>query len=273
MGDKLFRTKIFGGYRKEDVKDYVTKLELELMKVQAQLQVSLTPSESSKQQNIDNIDEDVIVLNDIEGDYEGVKEESTILKEAAVKESTEVVDSVEQQKEFVEVKLECEKVKRDLETAKVQLERINQVCEKNEARLKAVSAEKKQLEDEVEKLREEKKNYEKDYDAIKEVLLNAKVNAEIVITRARKEANLLLEDTQRQITEQKKESITELMRHLTENYNGLQVSKYYMEEQAKNIDCMEKQIKSIQCKMESFLGMDANKEENLKAKDQKGREG
>ena len=55
--------------------------------------------------------------------------------------------------------------------------------------------------------------------------------------------------------------MTELMRNLAENYNGLQISKHYTEEQIRNIDRMEKQIKSIQSKMECLLEADADSKE------------
>ena len=179
----------------------------------------------------------------------------------AVGKITELAMSVEQQKELAETRLELEKVKRELKDAVAQLESKTQMNERNETRLKTITAEKKKLEDEVQQLREEKRNYDEDYSAIKEVLLNAQINAEIITTRARKEAEHLLENTQRQIEDQKKEAVTELMRNLAENYNGLQISKHYTEEQIRNIDRMEKQIKSIQSKMECLLEADADSKE------------
>lgn len=248
MVNRLFRTKLFGGYSKEDVQNYVSKLEEEIAKLQNQFHekfpVSSEPADSLQQKKTD-AEEDVFVLGEM----------------TAVGKITELAMSVEQQKELAETRLELEKVKRELKDAVAQLESKTQMNEKNETRLKTITAEKKKLEDEVQQLREEKRNYDEDYSAIKEVLLNAKINAEIITTRARKEAEHLLENTQRQIEDQKKEAVTELMRNLAENYNGLQISKHYTEEQIRNIDRMEKQIKSIQSKMECLLEADADSKE------------
>ena len=38
MVNRLFRTKLFGGYSKEDVQNYVSKLEEEIAKLQNQFQ-------------------------------------------------------------------------------------------------------------------------------------------------------------------------------------------------------------------------------------------
>lgn len=172
-------------------------------------------------------------------------------------------EKAEQQRVLEEARSELEQVKRELQDTRAELEISSRLCEQSKLRLELALTEKERLTDEVEKFRENQKNYERDYAAVKDVLLNARLDAEIILTKARKEAKELLEHTQKQIEEQKKESVETLMRHLVENHTGLQASKYYLEEQVKSIERTEKQIEALQTKMENFLEPDFDGEEHF----------
>ncbi|MCI8293182.1 MAG: hypothetical protein HFH53_06560 [Hespellia sp.] len=284
MSDKLFRTNVFGGYKKEDVQAYITSLETALTKLQEQVDSGNTGSvEETPKQSVSAaqpkaaspevekeiaIGEDVVVFGDTP--EEGMEPERTQSEpdapalDSAEETGTEDVEESAGQKELEEARRELEQVKTELQDTKAELEISGRLCEQSKRRLELALSEKELLEDEAEKLREERKNYEKDYDAVKDVLLNARLDAEIILTRARKEANQLLEETHRQIETQKKESVETLMRHLVENHTGLQASKYYLEEQVKSIERTEEQIKTLQNKMENFLVEDSEQEEELK---------
>ena len=110
--------------------------------------------------------------------------------------------------------------------------------------------EKQQLTDEVKELREAQRGYEGDREAIKEVLMNARVNAEVIMTKARREARILLEDTHRQINEERRQTMARLMGQLSENCSGLRASKFVLEEQVKSIESMEKQIAELRDRMQ-----------------------
>ena len=157
-----------------------------------------------------------------------------------------------------------EKLKGELAQEKGKLEQMTQLLQKT-------LCERQQLEHELEALREEQQSYEEDRDAIKEVLMNARVQAEVLLTKARKEARLILEDAQnqasqqqqaaidqlmedahRQIDQRERETIGQLMGQLNENYNGLQTSKYFL---LKSIESMEKQIAELQDKMGGQLDL------------------
>ncbi|MCI8597021.1 MAG: hypothetical protein HFJ10_01040 [Lachnospiraceae bacterium] len=263
MSNKLFRTNMFGGYKKEDVLSYIAKLEAELTRSQELLAQKDNIPEASKvtrpkeAEAVQSVYEDVIVLSDTQeeaqADREFYEDSQGVGADKASSGACE-----EQNKELEEALRELELVKQELEDKKAELEASSRLCDQSRARLNLALTEKEMLENEAEKLREEQKRYEQDYDAVKEVLLNARIDAEIILTKAKKEAKLLLENTQRQISEQKKETVGELMRQLVENYNGLQTSKYHLERQVKSIERTTQQIEVIQSKMEDFLGEDIN---------------
>ncbi len=265
MEDKLFRTSVFGGYKKEDVLTYISKLETELLQTQNLLHMR---DESSKKQSDIDITEsknmDIFVLDE-EGEESGEQEGGSTNPQPQKAESPDRQEGVtfaqeqnmeifaEQQKLLTQAKSEMEQMKNDLIQVRGELQASNRLYEQSEMKLQLVIAEKNGFENELEKLREQQKNYEKDYNAVKDVLFNARLDAEIILTKAKKEAQLLLENTQKQICEQKKESVEGLMRHLGENYSGLRTSKFYLEEQVKSIERTERQIEEIQSKMVDFL--------------------
>lgn len=266
MSDKLFRTNVFGGYNKEDVQTYIASLEAEVVRLQEQNTVQESHIESEEKE--EKAEADVIVLNDI---LEEIGSETNNQQpEASVSgESSPVND--ENQKEFEKTRQELEETQQELEQVRLELNDMKselnvsrRLCEQSRMRLEFVSAEKERLEDETEELREKQKIYEKDYDAIKEVLLNARIDAEIIRTKAKKEAELLLEDTQKRIMEQKKESIEELMHHLIENREGLHASKTYLKEQVNNLERTEKQIEVLQSRIEDFMEEELFDEEGEK---------
>ena len=64
-------------------------------------------------------------------------------------------------------------------------------------------------------------------------------------------------------SEQKKESLLELIQRLVENYSGLQASQFYLAEQVKNIGHMEKRIETIQNDVAQILRVDVSMSDSL----------
>lgn len=239
MKSELFRTHMFGGYRKEDVDSYIEKLESEVARLEGELKNSSGGGQSAVPAEQLEL-EDFIFLGGEGETEEGVWEETA---RAAV--------SAPPQREAADVQAEIEGLKLELETEKAK-------CEQAVKLLQTAIYEKQKLSDEVEELRTTQQGFESDRDAIKEVLMNARVNAEVIMTKARREARMLLEDTHRQINEQKRETMLQLMGQLSENYSGLQASKYFLEEQVKNIESMERQISEIRNKMQGDFDIPIN---------------
>lgn len=264
MEDKLFRTSVFGGYKKEDVLTYISKLETELLQAQNQLKMREDSSKVQKDENVQDKNMDFFVLDE-EGEESGEPKKEIAEPQAQNTEVQNHQEGVsfgqeqnralfeEQQNLLAQAKSEMEQLKSDLLHVRGELQARNRLYEQSEMKLQLVIAEKKGFESELEKLKEQQRDYEKNYNAVKDVLFNARLDAEIIMTKAKKEAQLLLENTQKQICEQKKESMEGLMRHLGENYSGLRTSKFYLEEQVKSIERTERQIEEMQSKMVDFL--------------------
>lgn len=223
MRSELFRTHMFGGYRKDDVDAYIEKLESEIIRLETQAKSGpdvQSKSVPSRQPEF----EDFIVLGG---------EEDVVPVESVEEPAIPVREQAEQP-----VNAEVERLKRELEEERLKGDQSARM-------LQVAIYEKQRLSDELEALKKEQQGFIGDRDAIKEVLMNARVNAEVIMTKARREARLLLEDAQRQIVEQKRETMTQLMGQLSENYSGLRASKYLLEEQLKSIETMERQIAEI----------------------------
>ena len=229
MKNELFRTHLFGGYRKEDVDAYIEKLEAEV----ARLEDGRKDGPAVRQGSalIESAElEDFIFL--------GGEEET----EAVVKTAAEPVAPAHGKME-AEVQAEIEELKQKLEVERAK-------CDQAARLLQVATYEKQQLTDEVKELREAQRGYEGDREAIKEVLMNARVNAEVIMTKARREARILLEDTHRQINEERRQTMARLMGQVSENCSGLRASKFVLEEQVKSIESMEKQIAELRDRMQ-----------------------
>lgn len=81
-----------------------------------------------------------------------------------------------------------------------------------------------------------------------------KVKSELIDTKV----ELGISNRRYEQSEQKKESLLELIQRLVENYSGLQASQYYLAEQVKNIGRMEKRIETIQNNVEHILRVDVS---------------
>ncbi len=247
MRNRLFRSSIFGGYKKEDVQAYIARLEAEITRSQGPAATE-TKTASALEKTAQGID-DVVVLSDI------LEEFSSDTLAEKIPSSEKMPEGETPKKQPENGALESE-TRNSHQTPVPSVKELERKLEEAKEQLKEALAQKESLEKETRRLREERRSYEQDYGAVKEVLLNARLDAEIILTKARKEARLLIENTKRQIAEQRKASVTELMRHLSENHSGLQASKYYLEEQVKNIERAEKQIEALKIQMEDFLGTD-----------------
>ena len=81
-----------------------------------------------------------------------------------------------------------------------------------------------------------------------------KVKSELIDTKV----ELGISNQRYEQSEQKKESLLELIQRLVENYSGLQTSQFYLAEQVKNIGHMEKRIEMIQNDVAQILRVDVS---------------
>ncbi len=284
MQEKLFRTSAFGGYKKEDVRMYVARLEEELVRLQARLTDGKSSADASAAPAAEKAPaegEDIIVFSDTQEAPEEISEQEMEPPAGEIPAKEPPAGEVPAEEPSAEKTSDAEKetaasadwenelasARLELRETKMQLKASNKLYAQSKKRLKLVLSEKKQLEDEAFQLREEKKKYEDNYDAVKEVLMNARIDAEIIRTKAKNEAKLLLEETHRRIAQEKEKSILELVHALNANRTGLETSKYYLEEQVNGIACMEKQLDAIRDELKKFLVMDTGEQYDFEETD------
>lgn len=277
MNDRMFRTNLIGGFNKEDVRDYVESLERELARLKERGASTQNTADGGLLPN----DEDTLVLT---GNLGQITEENQHLsknEEKEKKETTCLQPELEKKRQEIEAQLskECRKTEmleqrvKELEAeasdAKLKLERsqtdLKEMAiqtEQKEKDLRILQLEKEKLELQVKQLNEERKDYEEDYKAVKNVLLDARINAEIIMAKARERAESLLKKAEREALQKQRQSLNGLVKNLAENNSKLGVSKYYLEEQVKEIEKTQKQIQEIQDSMALYLAADNKKSED-----------
>lgn len=254
--DALFRTCVFGGYNKEDVNEYIKRLEDELIKAKKENEGvgnrDFVPGQGMKKE-----DSDIVILSEILGvdreeqresffesnDLQTQKESDNYQEEA----NARLMDMSDR---LAEMKKQYEKAEQELKDKDTQLSAVLRKLAESEKQssgdcveeLEMLKNENKNLQSEVDALKKEKESYEEDYKAVKNVLLNARVDAEIILAKAQEKAKLVMETSQKQIEDKRRESFMILARCLEDNQNSLIVSKGYLEEQVKNIERAQREI-------------------------------
>lgn len=279
----LFRTCVFGGYNKEDVMGYIGRLESELERLkntdrgEAEKEAALT-------QQDEIIGDDMIVFNDqmveCSPPVKAMETGDDIAAEQAQRTSAAGSESV-QELQMLKEKLErtgkeLEQARIELEEKERQIERSGRDLEEKEWQLKKSSRELEEKEHqlsennmrlgdmkrECEKLQKEHKAYKEDYQAIKNVLLNARVDAGVIVAKAQEKAKLIVAEAQRNVQLETRKSVALLVNHLKENQEGLDVSKVYLEQQLRSIDDVKQQIDGIRLNIENMCEQtQANQEE------------
>ena len=261
MNERMFRTNIIGGYNKDDVRYYVESLEKELEQLKGKGKTFQPAADALQAQ----AEDDTLILDGGQGaaneNVPAAEEKSPADKELKVGKEGETSKELALEKEraqkleqrTAELEKELAEARDSVRQLEAELEKTRALKEHHEKNSRIAQLEKEKLEMEVKQLNEERKNYEDDYKAVKSVLLDARVDAEIIVAKARKKADLLLEDTERQMVLKQREIMNNLISNLAENNNKLTVSKYYLEEQVKGLEKTQKQIQEIQDNVELYL--------------------
>lgn len=208
--DTLFRTCVFGGYNKQDVNEYIEKLEEQLNKAK------ILNQENNQGKKVDETD--FFVLKDDETQHNPKEQPIFDKKENSFDEYMKLQEQLIQTKE-------------QLSNVKEELKEKNNKCE--------------QLQMELNQLKNSSENYEEDYKAVKNVLLNARVDAEIIVAKAREKAKMITEDSQKKLTDKKKDMISLILKSFDENSESLNISKSCLETQIKSLVIAQKQMESM----------------------------
>ena len=94
-------------------------------------------------------------------------------------------------------------------------------------------------------LNREKNAYDEDYKAVKNVLLNARVDAEIIVAKAREKAKMLLDNAHKELEDKRRESYTLFSKCMEDNQNSLNISKVYLEQQIRQIEQVQKEMRLL----------------------------
>lgn len=179
--------------------------------------------------------------------------------------------------------IELAQKNQQIQELEIKLQSSDRQSLQNELRMKNALDEKDKLNQEIARLRSEietlqaeRQNYQDDYKAVKNVLLNARVDAEIIVAKAQEKSKLIMQNTQRQIAQKRQESVEELVKRLSENSSVLRRTQFYLEEQAKSMEEVQKKIQMIQDNMETILtdelqsglNLDLDAEQEEKASEQ-----
>lgn len=267
--EELFRTCVFGGYNKDDVLGYVHQLENELERLKSR-EADTGKRKKARVENEGNIEGDMIVFNE-QAVEEPLPENERMKTERPARETmlqeSETSDAMRRLKGQLErTKAELEQVRkllqekeslierssRELEEKEWQIRKNNRLLEEKEFEAAENSRQLNDVKRECEKLQKEHEAYEDDYRAIKNVLLNARVDAGVIVAKAQEKAKLIMEEAQRNVQIETRKSAALLVDHLKENQEGLDVSKVYLEQQLKSIDNVKQQIEGIRSNIENM---------------------
>lgn len=250
--EELFRTCVFGGYNKEDVMGYIRRLESELERQKQRKEEPLPWTDEVT-------GDDMIIFNDqnVEVSDIGSADEICILKEKLKQAGKELEQARIQ---LAEKERQIERKGRELEDKEWQIKKSSKQLEDKENQLKESGLQLSEIKKECGKLQKEHEAYEDDYRAIKNVLLNARVDAGVIVAKAQEKAKLMMEETKRNVQLETRRSAALLVDHLKANQEGLDLSKLYLEQQLKSIDDVKQQIEGIRSSIENMCGQ-AHKEE------------
>lgn len=243
----LFRTCVFGGYNKNDVDEYIKEIENEMEKLK---NISNTTADDLNKEEHNDFEygkntkfkDDVLVF--------GLDNNKEII------ENTEKENSSDDQINLLQKEVTEKNKTIDLLTIQL-MEKNNEI-----EQLKQISKEEKEsntitknieLEKEVVELREEKRKYEDDYKAIKSVLLNARVDAEIIIAKANEKAKAVLEEANKSVLIKKQEALNLTLKCLEDNCNSLLLAQKEMEEQIKGIENTKSKMKELEVNINKEL--------------------
>lgn len=224
----LFRTCVFGGYNKDDVHLYISRMEEELANLESRSTAGQNRVGNGLSAQMQD-DDDVLALRD---EADGL---ASFMREP------------EQTPEVLPVEKPKEKPADSGELLKAQ----RKVAELEE-KLKAAKAELKAAKEELEQKEQQYEAYEEDYKAIKNVLLNARVDAGIIVAKAQEKAKLIVDDAQKRAQIQAQSSVAYLVDHLKENQMGLDTSRLYLEKQIQSIDHIKQEMEKVRENIEKL---------------------
>lgn len=244
-----FRTVLFGGYNREQVHEYVERIEkdAEVSKFGYQSEIASLKEELRKVREEKNILEEALQKEGIEF---GTERNESNLENENIK--IYIEDLKKLKKENDELKQQVV----DLEAEKFWLSENKKGLEKELEEIKNdIYAEKRNpLDDEIQCLRAEKEKYEDDFNAITKVLEDARLSAKYIKDEAQKNAEIILAQARKESKELIEYRKTQIDKELEDKGIRLMAAKYKIEAYYKEINSTQQKLYNLCTDMDRMIG-------------------
>ena len=240
-----FRTSIFGGFNKEDVRNYMQQLEkdAELTKFEYQREIVSLKSQLQKAK------EEKELLQSQMQNYEVGMENmgeagGTVRVDRPVQDYsvTQDLDAQKMQNEQLLQRIHA------LENQNASLAETKSKMEKQLEEMKASGAVMEgniQLEDEIRQLQEKKEKYEAELSAITKVFEDARMSAQYIQEEAQRQAQEILDQAERESQEILERRKTEIDKELEDRGIRLMAARYKIDAYRKEIDSAQQKLYNL----------------------------
>lgn len=240
-----FRTSIFGGFNKEDVRNYMQQLEkdAELTKFEYQREIVSLKSQLQKakeekellQSQMQNYEVGIENM----GEAGGTVHVDRPVQDYSV---TQDLDAQKMQNEQLLQRIHA------LENQNASLAETKSKMEKQLEEMKASGAIMEgniQLEDEIRQLQEKKEKYEAELSAITKVFEDARMSAQYIQEEAQRQAQEILDQAERESQEILERRKTEIDKELEDRGIRLMAARYKIDAYRKEIDSAQQKLYNL----------------------------
>lgn len=247
--DKEFRTVVFGGYNKEDVHEYLQRIEKdsEVAKFgyQNEIKELKTELEENKKDNV-KLEEIIRIykqkLEELENKESSGHTQAEIYIEELKKQKRE---NENLRQKFVKLEAERKLLFENNRSMKEELDKLNAVGINSEKNM--------QLEDEIQQMQEEKAKYEEDFQAIKKVLQDARLSAQYIQEEAQKKAEEIINSAKKESRDLIERRKMQIDKELEDRGIRFMAAKYKMETYRKEINDTQQKLYNLYSDMGKMI--------------------
>lgn len=247
--DKEFRTVVFGGYNKEDVHEYLQRIEKdsEVAKFgyQNEIKELKTELEENKKDNV-KLEEIIRIykqkLEELENKESSGHTQAEIYIEELKKQKRE---NENLRQKFVKLEAERQLLFENNRSMKEELDKLNAVGINSEKNM--------QLEDEIQQMQEEKAKYEEDFQAIKKVLQDARLSAQYIQEEAQKKAEEIINSAKKESRDLIERRKMQIDKELEDRGIRFMAAKYKMETYRKEINDTQQKLYNLYSDMGKMI--------------------
>ena len=254
MNNSLFRKSFFGGWKKEDVEEYIQNLEHEIESIKVMHQ----KEKNDLLKKVEEYEENGTTGENVDIQLRRTLEEVTQKLNRSEQEKMELL----KEKEIWEEE-KAQKQKREDETEK----HFKQNADQEETEWKRenlkLREENEMLKKQIQKQQEE--SYRKDhkpaedmepffdYDTVSKIIEQANQNAEVIKKEAELEAKQILEDVQKEAEYERGRIASKVNSQLEEKGIQLMAAKYKIEQYVKELDSLQQGMYNLSSRMSKLV--------------------